>query len=653
MTEPKRKSAERVSYLDRLLPRWSFPLWSSVAQWRYFVRMQPIAMVCRNKIITQISALPFTVKVRAPYRINDYEDEIEYYTEFLRHADDETFDLWVERMLQDGLDLPIGGVSEVVRWDTGYTPFSLASEEAEEHYAEVGLPFAVHYVDGALWMATGDAKVPVRQMPEGNAGPPISFTAPEVLRIYYFPRGQARRRGYGMAPPESIYLAIILLVRGDKYYANLLLDTPEAGILDLIDMDRESAEKWLDGWRTLMLGTDALKVPVLYEHLTPAQYIPFGRPPAELLYDTTTLRYAQINAAGYGITLGDVGLQEGERSLAGAIRSDRASRRTGFAIAKSKVKTGIDDKILPPYLEFSWIDHDDEILVARARARLANAQAAKALIGKPVMTVMEWREQMVTDGLYSEIDTSLTEEDMPGAGEEEVWGDAVPQDSPDSRDVLDTDNTPASEGGFGEVRAFVEEYIADLTERGTPVRWRRIFRSLAADGNKNAIHTQPLETYAGVPWWATTGDDAPVLIAYQEALKQAVEEYQDALYEFSVIDEPILPTTVLEVMQSTTVTLDSFWDVWNQSLAADIKAMALLHSGDDMQHGVAMLIEDWPSWCVTLEDQFTERLCAWAAQTATKVVRGVLGISGERPLIDQMDTLIFMKPKTKTGEDND
>ena len=84
--------------------------------------------------------------------------------------------------------------------------------------------------------------------------------------MYISPRPDIKREGWGLAPPEKTYLALEMLNRGDYYYANLLIDTPAAGILDLGDMAQDSAEEWVKAWRKMLTGIDPFKIPVLYEH---------------------------------------------------------------------------------------------------------------------------------------------------------------------------------------------------------------------------------------------------------------------------------------------------------------------------------------------------------------------------------------------------
>jgi hypothetical protein len=90
-------------------------------------------------------------------------------------------------------------------------------------------------------------------------------------------------------------------------------------------MEHSAAEEWITAFKSMILGNpiDALKIPVLYEHTKPAEFIPFGKPPSEIMFDTTTLKYAQILSAGYGLSLSDIGMStaaNGGETLAGSIR---------------------------------------------------------------------------------------------------------------------------------------------------------------------------------------------------------------------------------------------------------------------------------------------------------------------------------------------
>jgi hypothetical protein len=303
-------------------------------------------------------------------------------------------------------------------------------------------------LDGGTLFPTHNMKYPVGQSIKENPTNVVYFPKHAIARIYMSPRTDLMREGWGMAPPEKIYLALELLRRGDSYYANLLLDTPEVGILDLMDMAKEDAEDWVKSWRDMLTGIDAFKIPVLYQHTQAAKFIPFTRSPAEIAYDKTTMRYAAITAAGYGMSLSDIGLQVvsgGGETLAGSIRQERRTRKTGFGKLKKKVKFFID-RILPEYLEFKWIDLDDEISVAIGRARLANATAFSSLIDKQILTPKEARLQLLADG---QITISIPEE-IPDADKTQ-FDELGSGNSAERPSMLGRPVAPTA-GGQGEVR---------------------------------------------------------------------------------------------------------------------------------------------------------------------------------------------------------
>jgi hypothetical protein len=251
-----------------------------------------------------------------------------------------------------------------------------------------------------------------------------------------------------MAPPEKIFLALSLLYRGDTYYANLLLDTPEAGLLDLADMSKKSAEDWLLSFRELMTGIDPMKIPVLYEHEKPANYINFGRPPTEMMFAETTGKYSRITHAGYGLTETDTGLGDPQKTLAGSIRDERRSRRSGFSTVREKAKGLINSEILPPYLEFNWMEKDEEGQVQRGRAFLLAAQGLAKAKEAGFISEQEGQAQLVKDGHI----TVAVEE--PEEIEPPPFPPALPPPSNGNQDELG--KVPAEQGGRGDITGRAE-----------------------------------------------------------------------------------------------------------------------------------------------------------------------------------------------------
>jgi hypothetical protein len=349
--------------------------------------------------------------------------------------------------MQDMLDLPFGGASEVGR-------------EGDQPDGRV---LWIKHIDGGTLFPTFSSEWPVGQRIKELSEQPVYFPAHSISRAFYTPRPEILRKGWGMAPPEKIYLAIQLLYRGDAYYANLLIDTPEAGILDLGDMSAVAAKEWLASWQDLMYGTNPFKVPILYEHATPSKYIPFGRSPVELAYENTTLRYAQFVASNYGVTLADIGVFEGDTAtLAGTIRGERRTNRSGLATARQKV-TYYRNQMLPEFLRFELIVQDDELLVAKGRARLANSLSMKNLVDSGVLTKQDAQEQLVADGLLT----------VPL---EEIEDDPTPSlDEPSQRlGGFLRPPVPASEGGEGEVTA--RALVEPLLDKGSLIEFQRLSR---------------------------------------------------------------------------------------------------------------------------------------------------------------------------------
>lgn len=377
------------NYLLRQMPVWNNPNWLHADVWRAFVQQQPIAVLCRDAIASYLLSLDWALVAREADKQDEYKDDIKYYTRLIERGNayynDIDFATHIEWIVRDLFDLPFGTASEIGR----------------EYNAPSGKVVWVRPMDGATLSPTLDFDYPVSQQFPNY--PPIVFPKEFISRIYLSPRTEIRREGWGMAPPEKIYLAMEMLNRGDIYYSQLLLNTPEAGILDLKDMDKESATDWVASFRDLLYGINPLKIPVLYEHTEKAEWIPFGKLPSEILYDSVTARYITILTAGYGLSPSDLGFassSNGGETLAGTIRQERRSAKSGKSLAKTKIKVYFE-RIIPEHLEFKWVDFDDERNVAMSRARMASANAFKVFTDMQAFTPDEVRSQAIADGLFS------------------------------------------------------------------------------------------------------------------------------------------------------------------------------------------------------------------------------------------------------------
>ena len=431
--ETKQKGQRSIDlpfYIQRILPPWSQPAWLRGELWRSVVQRQPFAVICRDTLVSNILALDWKIEAKDSTKRDEYKDEIEYYTDFFNDTGDYDYTEIIEWVGKDVMDLPFGSGTEM----------------GKEGDKQNGKLVWIELLDGAtLFPVSWNPDWPVGQMVKEAGVKTVYFPRHAINRIYLSPRTEIQRKGWGMPPPEKIYLAMELLNRGDYYYANLLLDTPEAGILDLGDMTKDSAEEWVKGWREMLTGIDPFKIPVLYEHDTQAKWVGFTRPPAEIMFDTAIMKYAAITAAGYGMSLSDVGIQvtaSGGETLAGSIRQERQTRKTGVARLKKKFKLYFD-RMLPEYLEFKFIDQDDELSVALGRARLANATAWGQLLDKGVFSPEEVRQQWMADGL-----TTIS---FP----EKIPEDAIPIATPTPERPGQTGGkaVPVSGGGHGEVKS--------------------------------------------------------------------------------------------------------------------------------------------------------------------------------------------------------
>jgi hypothetical protein len=406
--------------------------WTDQAVWRNIVEAQPVSILCRETIIERVSSIDWRIEPVDPTKRQELRSEIRYYTRKFEQnngMDVVSFNEWV---LGDGLDLPFGSGVELI-WRDDNPSNRL-----------------VDYVplDGATLFPTNRNDWPVVQKPPGSEiSDWVPFPDYAINRLYYAPRRDIKWRGWGMPPPEKIYLAIQMLVQGDQYYWKLLIDTPEAGILDLLDMEKTSAEEWLASMQALLVGQDPLKVPVLYEHTMPARFIPFGRPPADILYDKTTLKYAAITCAGYGISLSDIGIgisSSGGETLAGTIRQERNTNRKGIGFAKEKMRL-FRNRMLPSTLQWVWIDPDEEQQVARGRALLSSSAAFSSMIDKRIISPKEARQAVIAAGL---LNVALPE-DIPLED-----FDNLPEivSGEQTRENMLTATQPPSSGGQGEVR---------------------------------------------------------------------------------------------------------------------------------------------------------------------------------------------------------
>lgn len=446
MPTPSKERGQRSipmseAYFARIIPSWSQPSTLTPDQWRYWVKAQPIATTCKETMVSNISDLDWKITPRESDKRDELKGVIKHYERLLQRGGESGMD-WVgflEWSLEDLLDLPFGSAWEVGR--KGDSPS--------------GRVMWLEPIDGGTCYPTNNKDFPVLQYYNGFQA---TFPKHAVARMFMNPRTEIERKGWGIAPPERIFLAMEMLARGDKYYANLLLDIPPAGVFDLGDITWEDAHTWIQSFRNAVTGVgsaDSFKIPVLAEHTGEVKFIPLGKAPNDIMYDRITLKYASLVCAGYGMNLGDIGVASASSSgetLAGSIRGEQKTNRTGKARCKAKIKYFIES-FLPAELQFDFIDTDGERLSMLGRARLANATAFNQLREMESISPEEARLQMIQDGLM----TISMPEKPPKEAKKELpkLGQTPFGKKPPERPGSVGSPQPPSLGGDGEVKKSV------------------------------------------------------------------------------------------------------------------------------------------------------------------------------------------------------
>jgi hypothetical protein len=341
------------------------------------------------------------------------------------------------------LGLDYTGLLEWVVGDMLDTPFGGMAELGRKFDQPNGRVLWIKPVDAGTMYPTLNESFPAVQYYQGYEV--VSFPAFAMSRITWSPHQYLFREGWGVAPPEKIYFALDMLNKGDKYYADLLINVPTNGILDLGDMDADSAREWIESFHTAVNDTNtSYKIPVLYEHNNKVEFLPFGKAPNDLMFDRIINKYDALVAGGYGLTLGDIGLETASSSgetLAGSIRGERKTRKTGFARVKNKWMYFVNS-FLPDTIQFILIDQDDEVSVAMGRARLASATAFNLLQTNGNFSAQEVRTQLIKDGL---VDVTMPDKLPPDAKP------VVPQSNAKQPGALGKP-VPPSQGGHGEIK---------------------------------------------------------------------------------------------------------------------------------------------------------------------------------------------------------
>lgn len=413
---------QAAPYISRMPIYFTNPTFMTYDQWRLVAR-EPVTRLCIRHIIREITALEWDISSKNSKKD---EEQIKYYKGIFDRADDgEGLDALVSRTLQDALELPIGGNIEMA-------PDSLTH-----------MLGGLYHIDGATLYPTYDMDIPFVQIDPYNANAMVWFGRDELLRLQLQPRPDIKRRQFQEAPVESAFLAIEALSKIYLYYIRQLSDTPMAGVLDLMDFTQDEAIEWAVGFRELFESIDPLKIPLLYDHTKPAKFLPFGRSPNDLNIVEQFKRFAEIVAASFGLSIGDLRLFEHERTLAGVEASQRVTARQGTGFYAQSIEDLFNKGILnnnQTGFEFKYKMGMTGELQAEATLSLQRAQILQTLTGNaPLVKPMDAQKQLIDWKMVTVDLTGLPQ--TPGLPGLEGFGDNI-----NAVDSIDQDT-----GAMGEI----------------------------------------------------------------------------------------------------------------------------------------------------------------------------------------------------------
>lgn len=219
---PTREAGQRSTnlsdtYFTRFTPAWQRPPAWTAGAWRAWVFNQPVAVICREHLISSILSLDWKITPREMKYKDELDGTIKHYTRLLENGGN-----------NPELSLDYTGLIEWVTGDLLDIPFGSGAEVGRRGDTPEGRVMWFKPLDGGTLFPTLNRNYPVVQYWTGLEAVP--FPAHAIARTYMSPLPMMDRQGWGMSPPEKIYFAMALLSRGDKYYANLLLDIPTAAI---------------------------------------------------------------------------------------------------------------------------------------------------------------------------------------------------------------------------------------------------------------------------------------------------------------------------------------------------------------------------------------------------------------------------------------
>lgn len=376
-------------YLPRTNFRFTDPTGFTADQWRLIAR-EPVNQMAQRFLQRELTALSWEI---TSDRKND--PRIDKYKKAWKSIFDggQGYIPWLSRILSDVFTVPFGGVSEV-----GYKGGDLAY---------------CNHVDAATVLPTYLKEVPYVQVNPDNWEQRVYFKPGELSRLWANARGEIRWKEYQRPPTEEAFMVIEALSKIYLYSMQELTDTPSMGILDLADMTKEEALDWANGFQQLLKGIDPFKIPVLYDHDTPANWIPFNRGPEELGINEQFRRYVELCLGFYGLSIGDLRLFERTATKAGERVSQMVTERSGVGYWAAIVAEYLTE-LLPDGLQFRYKQprpERDKIVAERKAAQLNMLQAATG--GKAFINVEDAVEEAMALEIFTTEVTALKPEDQP------------------------------------------------------------------------------------------------------------------------------------------------------------------------------------------------------------------------------------------------
>jgi len=377
--EPKPKGVREPAFIVRQPALFLDPMGLTAAAWRRVVAAAPVVRSCIQTLVMQITGLEWTIE-------SEDDGLVDYFTKVLNGADNGTgFDTMIARVVEDCLTVPFGGA-----WENGA-------------YRDGTIAWVAH-LDAGLMQPTNDSNYPFAQVTPWSGPLDVALFAPnDVSRVMWQPQTDVRMYGWTRTPVMDCLPAIQGLLRSDRFWQTLLTDSPPPGVLDVIGWTEEEARDWLEGWKTMMAGVDALKVPILYgrEKGEAAQFISFGSTATEAQLPELVKRYCEIVCAAFGMNVGDLGLYGQELRLAGATKIIELSKRQGLAHVLRRIKQRFDNDVLPDKVNFKWEDVELEDKLRRETAKKMAAERLSTLTMAFIIDPQVALDQAVAEGLIT------------------------------------------------------------------------------------------------------------------------------------------------------------------------------------------------------------------------------------------------------------